>query len=351
MQRHSPPFRLKEFKIEVTYHCNLNCIHCSSDARPSNSLEMSRDDCLRILQESAKMGIRDVTFSGGEPLMWPHVFEAVEAAIQHGLRVTIYTSGYTDDFPVKSKQLHKIGASRFIFSVFGATAPNHERVTRKSGSFQCTLSAMKYAVSLGLKTEVHFVPMTGNYRELADVAELACKLGACRISVLRLVPQGRAALIRDRALNRVQNLELRHQIRGLRAMYGYDFVRTGSPYNFLLLNDSPACYAAIDRLIIGPDLRLYPCDAFKQICAEELVKTEEWSCLVSRSLPECWRKSPYLEAVRTYLTTDFEPPCVSCKHLEKCASGCLAQKAIAYGSLAKKPDPDCLGPNFERNSE
>jgi len=209
---------------------------------------------------------------------------------------------------------------------------------------------MRHALSLGLTTELHFVPMTGNYSELTDVAELARKLGASRVSVLRLVPQGRAALVRDRALNRVQNMELRRQIQAIRTKQGRDFVRTGSPYNFLMLNDSAACFAAIDRLIIGPDLRLYPCDAFKRIGADELVKTEEFSCLAGRTLSECWGKSPYLEAVRTYLTTDFEAPCVSCKLLEKCVSGCLAQKTLVYGSLAKKPDPDCLGQNFQGDS-
>ncbi len=157
-------------------------------------------------------------------------------------------------------------------------------------------------------------------------------------------------MVRDRALNRIQNLELRRQIQTLRAEHGHDFVRTGSPYNFLMLNDSPACFAAIDRVIIGPDLRLYPCDAFKMIGAVELVQTADWSCLAGASLTECWSKSPYLEAVRTYLTTDFEDPCDSCKLLEKCASGCLAQKAITYNSLDKKPDPDCLGPSFQGGS-
>jgi radical SAM protein with 4Fe4S-binding SPASM domain len=350
MQHHTRPFNLKEFKIEVTYRCGLNCVHCSSDARPSNSLEMSRDDCLRILTESAKMGTRDVAFSGGEPLLWPHIFDVVEAATHHGLKVTVYTSGCMDDFYANSKQLHELGASRFIFSVFGATSPSHERVTRKAGSFENTQSAMRHALSLGLTIELHFVPMAGNYSELTDVAELARKLGASRVSVLRLVPQGRAALVRDRALSRVQNMELRRQIQAIRTKQGHDFVRTGSPYNFLMLNDSPACFAAIDRLIIGPDLRLYPCDAFKRIGAEECVKAEEFSCLAGKTLSECWDKSAYLEAVRTYLTTDFEAPCDSCTLLEKCVSGCLAQKAIAYGSLAKKPDPDCLGLNFQGDS-
>jgi len=350
MQRHSRPFNLKEFKIEVTYRCHLNCVHCSSDARPSNLLEMGRNNCMRILAEAAQMGTQDVAFSGGEPLLWPHIFDVAEAAALHGLKVTIYTSGHADDFKQKATLLRTLGASRFIFSVFGASATSHERITRKAGSFERTRFAMKDALAVGLTIELHFVPMSGNYRELTDIAQLACDLGASRVSVLRLVPQGRAVLVRDRALNRVQNLELSRQIQMLRKVHGHDFIRTGSPYNFLMLNDSPGCYAAIDRLIIGPDLRLYPCDAFKRIGASELVKTEAWSSLAEASLPECWNRSPYLEAVRTYLMTDFKDPCFSCKILEKCASGCLAQKAITYGLLVKKPDPDCLGPELQGDS-
>jgi len=347
MRLHKRPFNLKEFKIEVTYRCELNCVHCSSDARPSNSLEMPRDDCIRILAEAAQMGTLDVAFSGGEPLLWPYLFDAVEAAVQHGLNVTIYTSGYAEDFKKKARRLRTTGATRFIFSVFGETATVHERVTRKAGCFKRTQSAMRDALAAGLTTELHFVPMSSNYRELTNIAELACDLGASRVSVLRFVPQGRAALVRDRALNRIQNLELRRQIIALRKKHGQGFVRTGSPYNFLMLNDKPACYAAIDRLIIGPDQRIYPCDAFKRIGAGELVGTEDWSSLLESSLPKCWQKSPFLEAIRTYLSTDLATPCDSCKLLERCLSGCLAQKVIAYGTLDKRPDPDCLGPSFQ----
>jgi MoaA/NifB/PqqE/SkfB family radical SAM enzyme len=126
MQRHSRPFNLREFKVEVTYRCDLNCVHCSSDARPSNPLEMTRNDCLRILSDAAQMGARDVAFSGGEPLLWPHVFEVVKAAAKHRLKGTIYTSGNAEDFKDKAECLHSLGASHFIFSVFGAIAATHE---------------------------------------------------------------------------------------------------------------------------------------------------------------------------------------------------------------------------------
>lgn len=342
MELHRRPFRLREFKIELTYRCDLNCVHCSSDAHPSNSVEMTRRDCLRILEEAAGIGAEEVAFSGGEPLLWPHILMVVEAAAKHGMKVTLYTSGNAGGFKQQARRIWELGASCLIFSIFSATAAKHDRITRKAGSFERTKAAMRNAIAIGLTTELHYVPMSDNYRDLPDVAILAREIGASRMSILRLVPQGRAALMRNRILNRFQYLELRRQICTIRSEYGARFIRTGSPFNFLMLDERPACCAAIDRLIITPDLRIFPCDAFKRIQAFHLAKTDELSSLDAEKLATCWEKSPYLEAVRTYLTSDFGVPCDSCRFLEKCLSGCLAQKVIAFDSLDKKPDPDCL---------
>ena len=80
---------------------------------------------------------------------------------------------------------------------------------------------------------------------------------------------------------RPQNRQLKHTIENLRRN-GIE-IRTGSPYNFLLLNPEPKCTAGIDRLIVGPNLRVYPCDAFKQIEVEEIVGADDYSCLERRS--------------------------------------------------------------------
>lgn len=348
MQKHEPPFRLREFKVEVTYRCTLNCVHCSSDARPSNSLEMSLADCVRILREAASLGAKEVALSGGEPMDWLGISDAVSTAVSLGLKTTVYTSGNATDFADKARTLRQIGVERFVFSLFGGTDATHERVTRIAGSFRATCQAVQSARQAGLEAEIHFVPMTTNYRELAGIAALAKRCGAHKVSVLRLVPQGRAALLKERVLNRVQNLELRQAIQDLRQS-GFN-IRVGSPYNFLMLNDKPGCWAAIDRIIIGPDLRFYPCDAFKRMDATQVAGTEQWSDLSVASVADCWEKSPYLQAVRAYLMSDFEDPCASCGYLERCVSGCLAQKAVVDGSLTKRPDPDCLGPSFAGRS-
>ena len=165
-------------------------------------------------------------------------------------------------------------------------------------------------------------------------------MGVKRISLLRLVPQGRGSNQKDRQLSHSENLELREIIRALRAA-GHD-IRLGSPYNFLMLQEKPRCWTGIDRLTVGPDLRIFPCDAFKHISPEEIGASSKYSNLSKYSLLECWKKSPYLDAVRKYLATDFAIECKACQKLEDCHSGCMAQKFYAFGELRKCPDPSCL---------
>jgi radical SAM protein with 4Fe4S-binding SPASM domain len=234
----------------------------------------------------------------------------------------------------------KMKVDSVILSLFGSKKEIHERITRKNGSYHNTLKAIELSKSAGLNTELHFVPLRNNYSDLGNIIVFSKELGINVISILRFVPQGRGQLIRDSLLTRYQNIELRMLIEKGR-MDGLK-IRTGSPYNFLMINDKPECRAAIDRLIIGPDMKFYPCDAFKHIEGVALTGKSNYSNLREFSLTECWEKSPYLLAIRNYLTTEFPDKCKSCKELERCLSGCLAQKVIENGTLEKAPDPMCM---------
>lgn len=340
MEFHKPPFRLRELKLEVTHDCNLRCSHCSSLAEPGCGRQMTPAVCRKILDDAASMGVTNVAFSGGEPLLWEDLPGAVGAASGYGMAVDLYTTGNVPYATHLLEALQQSGVQRVMFSVFGSDAESHERVTTVRGSYAATMSATTHCVRLGLDTEFHFVPLAHNFSELAKIAEHARELGVKRVSVLRFVPQGRGAATADMQLSKTQNLDLRRIIQALRAD-GHR-IRLGSPYNFLMLRDDPKCCAGIDRLSIGPDLRVFPCDAFKHLPPEVLGVGAEYSNLTHCTLAECWEKAPYLQAVREYLTTDFADECAECSALEDCLSGCMAQKFHAYGKPLKCPDPMCL---------
>jgi len=340
MKMHAAPYVLKEIKLEVTHACQLQCVHCSSLADVACVRQMKWEECKRILKEAAEMQVKEVAISGGEPLLWKHLPKAIAYATEQGIDVALYTTGFAPNAVSIFQTLKAAGLSRVIFSVFGKDRERHEAVTLVEGSFDATTASMRYCVENGFTVEIHFVPMAANYGELRPVAELACYIGISRVSVLRLVPQGRGSDYGKLKLSHEENLALRKTIVELRNE-GYD-IRVGSPYNILALKSNPECCAGIDRLTISPDLRISPCDAFKQITPEMIGASDDYSSLGIDSLSDCWNKSAYLEKIRKYLTTPFAEVCGGCNTLENCLSGCVAQKYYAYGSLAKRPDPMCL---------
>jgi pyrroloquinoline quinone biosynthesis protein E len=294
--------------------------------------------CEKIINESATMGVTQIAFSGGEPLLWGKLKDAISLANNCGMQTYLYTTGNAPDAEIKLTELKVAGLNKAIFSIFGTNQEEHEAITDVKGSFAASINIINKCVDIGLEVEFHFVPLSTNYDKLEHVANLAEKLRVSCISILRLVPQGRAT--NTQLLSVEQNIHLRQIITVLRKQ-GHK-IRTGSPYNFLMLREEPECCAGIDRLTIGPDLRIFPCDAFKHISPKELGISQEFSCLKDSSLQECWDKSPYLKKIREYLTTPFAEACQSCQSLEKCLSGCMAQKFHANNELLKTPDPMCL---------
>ena len=332
---------LNEIKIEVTYNCPLSCVHCSSDANPEHQLSMSIEKCIEIINDALSIGVKEITFSGGEPLVWNGIKDAIIYSKKVGLRCGIYTSGNCVNLEELLGELGIAGVDKLIFSIHSDNEKEHNRVTRKADSFKNTLKAIAIARSLETITEIHFVALASNYKRLTNVVELAQANGVKRVSVLRFVPQGRGLLISDKdTMNKAQNLELKNIITELRGR-GFD-IRTGSPFNVLFLNENPKCMAAQDRLIVAPDLNIYPCDAFKQISCETIVAGDEYSKLEKYSVEECWEKSRYFELVRNAILAAPTEPCQSCKSYQMCLAGCLAQKYLYYSSLCKNPDPACL---------
>lgn len=332
---------LKELKIEVTYHCPLACVHCSSEANENNALNMSVDTCKSIVHQAREMGVADIAFSGGEPLTWQGLPECVALCKDLGIQSTIYTSGNCESANELFHKLAEAGLYRAVFSVYSPVEHEHIQITRREDSFKNTLNAIQLCNSLGIKTEIHFVAMATNYKKLYDIINLAKQRQVDTVSVLRFVPQGRGRMLKRKGtLTKNDNLALIKMIKDIRVK-GFN-IRTGSPFNVLLVNDNPKCMAAKDRLIIAPDLRIYPCDAFKQIEAERIVAVPYACSLKDCSLSECWEKSTYLNTVRKFLAQEPNETCKLCSQYSQCLSGCLAQKFLENETLESRRDPACL---------
>ncbi len=340
---------LKEIKIEVTRDCPLACIHCSSNAGVGNTSQLSLEVVLSLIAQAGEMGVESIIFSGGEPLVWPWLYEAVNECVNHGMRCSIYSTGIGQkDRHHSIEFLAEHGLKRVVFSLYSPHKELHEQVTRTANSFDMTASEIANTTGINIEREIHFVPFKRNYNQLEEVVKFAAVNKISKVSILRFVPHGRGAIFKDtqEMLSRQECLELRDAILDCRRNYDVK-IRTGSPFNILLLETDVYCDAAWHTLVIGPNCNIYPCDAFKNIEPMDIGLDDVYNNVEHKLLKDCWYKSSYLNAIRQYLSTPFAEPCNSCVHLERCKSGCLAQKVIQQesildGNIAKQPDPLCL---------
>ena len=350
MYKHPKEGDLEEVKIELTNHCLLSCIHCSSNATLGNPVQLTREVVLSLISQASQLHVKSIIFSGGEPLLWPWIAEATRSCNEHHLHSSIYSTGITlkDDGAKQISALSKIGLNSVIFSLYSPFKNQHEEITRKLDSFDKTIAVIQELGEDRVEREIHFVPLKLNYKHFTKLMELASILGITKVSILRFVPQGRGIMLKQshEMLMQKETAELRKLIVDCKDEYGVK-IRLGSPYNILVLNEEVDCVAARKTLCVGPDGNIYPCDAFKNIEPDEIGLEDPFHNIITHSLNECWEKSEYLNTIRRYLTTPFEEPCSSCLYLEKCKSGCLAQKVVAqesieHGNIAKRADPLCL---------
>ncbi|MBC8132530.1 MAG: pyrroloquinoline quinone biosynthesis peptide chaperone PqqD, partial [Deltaproteobacteria bacterium] len=79
---------------ELTYRCPLRCAYCSNPVQ-LNAMgpDLETDIWSRVFQEAARLGVMQVTLTGGEPLLRPDLEQLVAAAHASGLYTTLITSG------------------------------------------------------------------------------------------------------------------------------------------------------------------------------------------------------------------------------------------------------------------
>ena len=78
--------------------CNLSCHHCFISCHPGNDSFgfLSLAEVERRLEESAKYGVKEYYFTGGEPFLHPDIFPIILRTLSHG-PLTILTNGILID--------------------------------------------------------------------------------------------------------------------------------------------------------------------------------------------------------------------------------------------------------------
>ena len=78
---------------ELTYACNLACVHCLSSSGRRDPRELSTAECKAVIDELERMQVFYVNIGGGEPTVRKDFWELVEYATAHKVGVKFSTNG------------------------------------------------------------------------------------------------------------------------------------------------------------------------------------------------------------------------------------------------------------------
>ncbi len=114
-------------QVAVTNACNACCRFCSFPQVPPSDWRMA--DLDRLTQGFTAMvraGIKYVTLTGGEPLLYPDLFSCLDRAQALGLRTLLVTNGALLT-PARLEILGRLGAPTLIISIDAASPEVHDR--------------------------------------------------------------------------------------------------------------------------------------------------------------------------------------------------------------------------------
>ena len=157
--------------FELTYGCNLRCVHCYNPTHRALPHELTTAEIRAILKQIADLGVLTVTFTGGEPSVRPDIGDILRYARRQGLMTHLMTNA-TRITPFFTDLLYEVGASQINVSIYGATEAVYERMTAVPGSYRQFRQGLLNLAAAALPVVVRMPVTTINCEEIQACRQL-----------------------------------------------------------------------------------------------------------------------------------------------------------------------------------
>jgi mycofactocin biosynthetic radical S-adenosylmethionine protein MftC len=316
---------------ELTYACNLSCVHCLSSSGRRDPRELTTEECKAVIDELERMQVFYVNIGGGEPTVRSDFWEIVDYATAHHVGVKFSTNGVKLT-PERARQLAGNDYLDIQISLDGATAEVNDYV-RGPGSYDTALRAMRNLQDAGMKNfKLSVVCTRYNIPQLDEFKAIADRYGA-QLRLTRLRPSGRGADSWD---------DLHPLPEQQRELYDW-LVAHGDG---VLTGDSFFHLSAYGQALPGLNL----CGAGRVVCLIDPVG-DVYACpfaihdeflagnvRMPGGFQQVWRESELFLRLRQ---PQSGGACTSCAFFDTCKGGCMAAKFFT-GLPLDGPDPECV---------
>ncbi len=321
---------------ELTYACNLQCVHCLSSSGQRDPRELTTAEAKQVLDELHDLQVFYINIGGGEPMVRRDFFELVEYAIGRGIGVKFSTNGAFIDAE-KARRLASMDYLDVQISLDGTDAVTNDAV-RGEGSYDMARRAMDNLKAAGFGPfKISVVVTRHNVDQLDEFKALADSYGA-QLRITRLRPSGRGAdSWHDLHPTNAQQ----------RQIYNWLLIHTDPDAELpVLTGDSFFHLNALGESLPGLNM----CGAGRVVClidpigdvyACPFVIHDEFKAGSVRDaggFAQVWKHSDLFLELREPQSAGA---CSSCGSYDACQGGCMAAKFFT-GLPLDGPDPECV---------
>ena len=245
---------LQKLFIELTYECNLKCVHCYNE-KELECQEIPFENIKNIIDEAYALGAFSVILSGGEATLHKDFLKIVKYIRKRRMSLEIYTNGqslYNDHKLLK--ELIKIFPYKISLRLYSLEPEIHDKITGIKGSHYKTLSVInelkKNNISVGIKCFL----TKYNADSYSEVVEFARKNGLSLQIDCKFINNPK----NNNNNEKITNEQLYRLYSNGKSLFKF------KPFNYN--NDFfqySVCSAGHTGLTISPDLNVYTCPTLK----------------------------------------------------------------------------------------
>jgi len=282
--------------IGVTNACQYRCFHCSSAGRPKNRPILSFEELRRTIQECLDLGISNITFTGGEPLLREDLEHCIASVPPDMALAQVFTNGLGLSHE-RAHSLKAAGAFAVQISLDSSVPAEHDALRGYNGAFEAVKTGVQNALDAGLLVGIStYANKERAFNHgLLPLADLCADWGVHEISVFDAIETGRLRGKKEVTLDQAARKILLSDSRSVNKKYGgrprmitQTWTNTGKGFSRFI-----GCLAANWQFHITAQGDFTPCDftplSFGNI-REKSVK-DLWEVLLAHPEYRNWRQT------------------------------------------------------------
>ncbi|HQL24414.1 MAG TPA: radical SAM protein [candidate division Zixibacteria bacterium] len=317
---------------EITFACNMRCIHCGTSAGVPRSDELTTDEALRLIDELTGLGARGITLSGGEPLLrkdWPVLGKRIVA---NGAGAYLITNGFAVD--EQAVDLFQEVGLRNVGVSFDGSKEVHNYIRQRKTSYDKALHAMRLMAERKMRFEAVSQISKVNLKDMDSIHKDLVSIGCPEWRIQMTTVTGR--MEKEMVMGLAEYEQLIDKIlefkKDTRMM-----VDVGENIGYYgckgtqLLDGMPylGCYAGVRVAGICSNGDVKGCLSQQPEFVEGNIR--------ERSFTEIWNDPTKFLYNREFTKATATGACHDCRYLPLCRGGCTTTSVSASGERANNP--------------